>query len=152
MHYYVNGTEVDYNQVVSTTNPFEYKITLANDDFCCDKTVLVIQTMSHKFDILSSNQTYSKVSGSVQDQYVFDPIVVPKNSGQQIILNFQNTAPVSVRTEPFTTSMEDAQGFEYNFQLFLVRLDVPAIPEFPLVALPIGIVLGSFFIISRRKK
>jgi hypothetical protein len=168
--HYVNGTEIHmtayWPYVAAATinsNPFEYKIRIQNDTNV-DRYVDFTEKFSDVFEIESASHAYSLESTGFlhMNKYkfanVFVPAAAPPNPGvTYLTMKIKNTSGTDANILSWndqwrlTTEVDHGDNVFWASLIFFFYSTVPAIPEFPLVAIPIGIVLGSFFVISRRK-
>lgn len=148
--YFIDGTQVFHNETITTeNNSFEYKIHIENNTGC-EKTIRVLQVISNKFS-MDSAHSYSQTMGGKNNKFLFDSITLGSGEAYDLTMTFTNETGEEIETFAFTTNFEGHCGHPCHFQFFLIKLHVPEIPEFGFLLIPLGIALGSFFIIRRKQ-
>ncbi len=152
-NHYIDSVQISNGQEVTTAHPtFEYKVTLFNDH-SLGKLYEMREVISNKLTLLNANMPYYTVAVGEYNVYVFDDISVTGNGSTDVIMNFKNETTDEQKAVSINTSfceLATANCFG-DFQFFVFKATVPAIPEFGFFLIPVGIVLGSYYFISKKK-
>lgn len=150
--HYVNGVSVSFAETVATTNPFEYKVVITNDTNS-DKSVEIREMVPNFCTIESANHPFDLIGSGSHHRYQFLDVFVPQGGNTELIMTIQNNSPEDKEFASINTQWREtgAPNF-WSSTLFLFIAQVPAIPEFEFLLIPLGIVLASFYLIQRKKK
>jgi hypothetical protein len=149
--HFVDGNPVSYGQAVNTLNPFEYNIVFANNGQL-EKCFTIEEMISQSLVLEWASMPYDTTAIGFYNKYKFYNLCVPAGGTANLMLKFRNdTGNPLTEASVNTRYVYLGDGYFEEFQIFIFNAVVPAIPEYPLAMIPIGIALGSFFVISRRK-
>lgn len=150
----IDGSTVQTGQQIETQNPFEYKINLFNnpgpEGDSTDKTYSVQETVAQELELVSSNYSFDAVSSGDQTVYTFQ-VPVPFEETRELTAVFKNNSEQS-QPAALSTQISHGDSIPDEFNAFVLRLTVPAIPEFGFLAIPIALVIGSYWFVRKNQK
>ncbi len=153
--HFIDGERVHNGQQLETNNPFEYKINLFNNFDYNDadriKTFTVKESISRELTMVSSNYPYDAISIGPVTIYTFQ-VPLERDQNRDLIMSFRNDANEPLETASINVSFFRQGHHLSEFNLFFLRLTVPAIPEFEFLAIPIVAVIGSYWVIRKNQK
>lgn len=112
-----------------------------------------LQLVSAKVD--SIDYPYNLVGVGEDNVYTFTGIPIDGNSSATLLMVFKNNSgeplqgQASINTK-FAEEGQDCNGALCEFELFIFKANVPAIPEFASILLPMLAVLGIAFFAVRK--
>ena len=145
----VNGNHIGVN------NPYTHKITLSNNTGST-VTYVVTEQFSNLLTLVSPTTGAQTYSG--QDQTWTFELTIPAYSSSVLDLVIANETENAINNSQVKSEYwikDSTHGQVNNFQYHITiqgENNTPPIPEYPLAAIPIAVVLGSFFIINKKMK
>lgn len=162
--HYVDGVQVTNGQNVSTNNPFEYSIVLQNNtdvNQCLELQEIISNQLDLESATITSHGTTHSITPDVEgmglyNDYKFHNICLPIPNGSSgtatITMTFKNNHTENQETASIFVRYKNNDGSCISdFELFVFNALVPAIPEFPTVAIPAVAVIGLAFVFTRKK-
>lgn len=150
MTYLVDGVEIASSDVVDVNSAFSFAV-LAQNDSNEMRSLKLTKTIPSDLLVAFSSMSYSTVLMGLENQYVFDPVVVNPLDSQAVLMGFSRDAN---SVQALFLIQADTLNLDANssahFEATVNMVEEPAIPEFEFALIPIAVVLGSFFLFSRR--
>jgi hypothetical protein len=152
--HFVDGNQISNGANITTGNSFTYTVRLFNG-VSGGRDYYMLEGISSQLTLTNSNYPYTVVSsGSAYDQYGFDITIPEGTPSVDVEMTFRNDTSTTQESASINTSFCNSVigGCFEDLHFFIFKATVPAIPEFGFFLIPVGVVLGSFFLVQKKKQ
>ncbi len=148
--YYIAGQPVVSGQSVDVNQVFSFRIFLFNDSNV-EKVFNLREGTPSELRFVSSNYPSGIISAGIYHLRIFGPISVRPLNWTMVETQWAYDGNAQNPVFSVSSTVNDLNSLQEDRFSATVRFsETPAIPEFEFVLIPIAVVLGSFFLLSRR--